>query len=236
MSSLVFSYKDKILLCWLSKNKPLKNQNIIDMRDSLKIQIDHTFVNIVKHIPTFGSNESLFFLRSSSTLFLISGEMFLASNVCISSFTPRLAKKLNLLKHKKLWIAQIYVKYYYNPLQPTGSYDQVCHLWEHCFRQLKIKVWQKQLLNFPHTRCLCQYNVTGWDRSHGLPDLSHVWQHVKMSDVNLGTRPQYSLVADEDVKKPTNQPTSPYTMTEVEYSCLLWLTMHLQLLALMVTN
>ena len=23
---------------------------------------------------------------------------------------------------------------------------------------------------------------TGWDRSHGLPALSHVWQHVKLSD------------------------------------------------------
>ena len=29
-----------------------------------------------------------------------------------------------------------------------------------------------------------------------------VWQHVKLSDV---TRPRNSLVADEDVKKPTNQ-------------------------------
>ena len=28
----------------------------------------------------------------------------------------------------------------------------------------------------------CQYNVTGWDRSHGLPALSRVWQHVKLSD------------------------------------------------------
>ena len=25
-------------------------------------------------------------------------------------------------------------------------------------------------------------NVTGWDRSHGLPALSHVWQHVKLSE------------------------------------------------------
>ena len=52
----------------------------------------------------------------------------------------------------------------------------------------------------------CQYNVTGWDRGHGLPTLSRVWQHVKkLSDVSLGTRPRYSLVADEDVKKPTKQ-------------------------------
>ena len=28
----------------------------------------------------------------------------------------------------------------------------------------------------------CQYNVTGCDRSLGLPALSHVWQHVKLSD------------------------------------------------------
>ena len=32
-----------------------------------------------------------------------------------------------------------------------------------------------------------------------------MWQHVKLSDVSLGT--QYSLVVDEDVKKPTKQPT-----------------------------
>ena len=28
----------------------------------------------------------------------------------------------------------------------------------------------------------CQYNVTGWDRSHAPQALSHVWQHVKLSD------------------------------------------------------
>ena len=32
-----------------------------------------------------------------------------------------------------------------------------------------------------------------------------------MSDVSLGTRPRYSLVVDEDVKKPTNQPTNQPT-------------------------
>ena len=38
------------------------------------------------------------------------------------------------------------------------------------------------------------------------PDSSSVWQHVKLSDVSLGTRPRDSLVADVDVKKPsTNQ-------------------------------
>ena len=48
----------------------------------------------------------------------------------------------------------------------------------------------------------CQYNVTGWDRSQGLPALSSVWQHVKLSDVSLVTRLRYSLVVDEDVRKP----------------------------------
>ena len=51
----------------------------------------------------------------------------------------------------------------------------------------------------------CQYNGTGCDRSHGLPALSHVWHHLKLSDVSLGARPRLSLVFDEDVKKPTNQ-------------------------------
>ena len=51
----------------------------------------------------------------------------------------------------------------------------------------------------------CQYNVTSWDRSHDLPALSRVWQQVKLSDVSPGTRPRYSLVVHEDVKKPTNQ-------------------------------
>ena len=51
----------------------------------------------------------------------------------------------------------------------------------------------------------CQYNVTGWDRSHGLPALSRMWQHVKLSDVSLGTRLRYSLVVDEGVKRPNKQ-------------------------------
>ena len=29
-------------------------------------------------------------------------------------------------------------------------------------------------------------NVTGWDRSHGLPALSHVWQGVKLSGSSKG--------------------------------------------------
>ena len=47
--------------------------------------------------------------------------------------------------------------------------------------------------------------MTDWDRSHGLPALSRVWQQLKLSDVSLGTRPRYSLVVDEDVKKPNKQ-------------------------------
>ena len=45
-------------------------------------------------------------------------------------------------------------------------------------------------------------------RSHGLPTLSLVWQHLKLSYVSLGARPRYSLVVDEDVKKPTKQTKS----------------------------
>ena len=33
-----------------------------------------------------------------------------------------------------------------------------------------------------------------------LSTLSHVWQHVKLSDISLGTHPRYSLVADEEAK------------------------------------
>ena len=38
--------------------------------------------------------------------------------------------------------------------------------------------------------------------------LSRVWQHVKLPDVSLGICPRYSLVVDEDIKKPTNKQTS----------------------------
>ena len=39
------------------------------------------------------------------------------------------------------------------------------------------------------------------------PALSRVWQHIKLSDVSLRTRPRYSLVVDEDVKKANIQIT-----------------------------
>ena len=64
----------------------------------------------------------------------------------------------------------------------------------------------------------CQYYVTVRERSHGLPTLSRVWQHVILSDVSLGTRPRYSLVVDEEVKKPTKQPNKLIRTLSVIYS------------------
>ena len=58
----------------------------------------------------------------------------------------------------------------------------------------------------------CQYNVAGWDRSHGLPALSHVWKHVKLSHALSWARPRYNLAVDEDVKNPTNQPNKSITI------------------------
>ena len=51
----------------------------------------------------------------------------------------------------------------------------------------------------------CQYNVTGWDRSHGLPALSCVRQQLTLLDDSLGLLPRCSLVADENIKKPNKQ-------------------------------
>ena len=62
---------------------------------------------------------------------------------------------------------------------------------------------------------LVGYSVNGGDRSHGLPALSRVWQHVKLSGVSLGTRPRYCLVVDEDVKKPTNQTNKSLSQSAV---------------------
>ena len=44
---------------------------------------------------------------------------------------------------------------------------------------------------------------------HDLPALSRVWQHVKFSDVSLKTRPRYSLMVNEDVKKRNKHSPSP---------------------------
>ena len=50
-----------------------------------------------------------------------------------------------------------------------------------------------------------QYNVTSWDRSHGLLSLSRVWRHVNCQTLCLRARPRYSLVVGKDVKKPNKQ-------------------------------
>ena len=55
----------------------------------------------------------------------------------------------------------------------------------------------------PYWLSRCQYSVTGWDWSHGLPALSCVWQPVKLSHVSLVTHPRYSVI----VKKSTKQKT-----------------------------
>ena len=82
---------------------------------------------------------------------------------------------------------------------------QICVL--QSARLLVRRLWVRFQLRPPAPYWLgrCQYNVTGWDRSHGLPALSRVWQQVKLLDISLGTRPRYSLVADEDVDKKQNK-------------------------------
>ena len=47
----------------------------------------------------------------------------------------------------------------------------------------------------------CQYNVTGWDRSHGLPNLSRVWQHIKLSDVSLDDKLNWQMHSSAVRKK-----------------------------------
>ena len=44
-----------------------------------------------------------------------------------------------------------------------------------------------------------------------------MWQHIKLSDVRLGTRPQYSLVAEEDVKKTTKQTINTFVLIHNSY-------------------
>ena len=70
---------------------------------------------------------------------------------------------------------------------------------------------------------------------------SRMWQHVKLSDVSLGTLPRYSLVVDEDVKKPNKQtsnqkhllctpnPTPSLSLIEVMSVSLPTPTVHLSL-------
>ena len=59
-------------------------------------------------------------------------------------------------------------------------------------------VWSSLWQPTPYWLGRCQYDVTSLDRCHGLIALSCVWQHVKLSDVSLGTCPRYSLVVDEE--------------------------------------
>ena len=72
-----------------------------------------------------------------------------------------------------------------------------------------------------------------------LAALSHVWQHLKFSDVSLGAHPLYSLVVEEDVKKQTNCvlpihvlytfPCSCQSNTYCSYCCLSELSKSLHL-------
>ena len=79
----------------------------------------------------------------------------------------------------------------------------------------------------------CPYSMTGWDRSYGLPALASVWQHVKLSDVSLGTRPRYSLADDEDFKNPNKQNLKKTSMSVCLSVCLpACLCLSLSLLAL----
>ena len=50
--------------------------------------------------------------------------------------------------------------------------------------------------------------------------MSRVWQLVKLSEVCLGSRSRYSLVADEDVKKPTNQPNKQIRASKLLSPCM----------------
>ena len=42
-----------------------------------------------------------------------------------------------------------------------------------------------------------------------------MWQHAKLSDVSLGARLRYSLVVDEDVKKPNKPNQTHYAPIEI---------------------
>lgn len=80
---------------------------------------------------TLGSKEALFLWRSSSTLWRISVGMFLASNVAISSLTPRLARKLQKKKKKKTHLAVIHnnlsAHYLRSPMTHESLLCYVCN-------------------------------------------------------------------------------------------------------------
>ena len=91
-----------------------------------------------------------------------------------------------------------------------------------CKRDLRVKTDQPiyiYIYIYIYEYCFTLYGVRGavarsveratpceewFDPRCGRP-LPTTWQHVKLSDVSLGTRPQGIPVGDEDVKKPTNQ-------------------------------
>ena len=94
-------------------------------------------------------------------------------------------------------------------LSPFTMLSMCCPLWRGVVE--RATPGQEDMGSFalwphaPYWLGRCEYNVTGWERSHALAALSRVWQHVKLSDVSLGTRPSHSLVVDEGVKKPIKQ-------------------------------
>ena len=63
--------------------------------------------------------------------------------------------------------------------------------------QVRYPLWPPA----PYWLGQCQYNVTGWDRSHGLPNLSRVWQHVKFSDVSLDDKLNWQMHSSAVCKK-----------------------------------
>ena len=48
---------------------------------------------------------------------------------------------------------------------------------------------------------------------------NRVWQQVNLSDVSLETCPRYSLVVDEDVKKPTKQANKQIVKLHIVGGC-----------------
>ncbi|RUS77801.1 hypothetical protein EGW08_014440 [Elysia chlorotica] len=58
------------------------------------------------------------------------------------------------------------------------------------------KVWVRALAIALYWLGRCHFDATDRDRSYDIPVLSRVWQHIKLSDVSPGVRPQYSLVSD----------------------------------------
>ena len=69
----------------------------------------------------------------------------------------------------------------------------------------------------PDARWVLSVECDGQRQKSWSPRSVSVWQQIKLSDISLGTRPQDSLVADEDfdLKNPlTNQPNSVVTLVK----------------------